>query len=88
MNSGKKSAVQCIENRFPQEEKTLIHLLEKGAGGINMVKTLSGRLITEPARQTRVCREADVVVVGGGPGGASGAGIFHFSCKQNGKTSC
>jgi ribulose 1,5-bisphosphate synthetase/thiazole synthase len=53
-----------------------------------MVKPLSGRLITEPARQTMVCREADVVVVGGGPGGASGAGIFHFSCKQNGKTSC
>ena len=38
-----------------------------------MVKTLSGRLITEPARQTRVCREADVVVVGGGPGGFASA---------------
>ncbi len=29
--------------------------------------------ITEPARQIRVCREADVVVVGGGPGGVGSA---------------
>jgi hypothetical protein len=29
--------------------------------------------ITEPARQTRVCYEADVAVVGGGPGGHSAA---------------
>jgi hypothetical protein len=31
------------------------------------------KTIMEPARETRVCREADVVVVGGGPGGHSAA---------------
>ena len=31
------------------------------------------KTITEPARKTRVCREADVVVVGGGPGGIGSA---------------
>jgi hypothetical protein len=31
------------------------------------------KTITEPARETRVCREADVVVVGGGPGGIGAA---------------
>lgn len=31
------------------------------------------RTITEPARKTVVCREADVVVVGGGPGGIGAA---------------
>ncbi|UCD09372.1 MAG: FAD-dependent oxidoreductase, partial [Dehalococcoidales bacterium] len=29
--------------------------------------------ITEPARDTKVCYEADVVVVGGGPGGVGAA---------------
>lgn len=33
----------------------------------------SGRTIGEAARQTRVCRTADVVVVGGGPGGIGAA---------------
>lgn len=31
------------------------------------------KIITEPSRQTRVCYEADVAVVGGGPGGHSAA---------------
>jgi hypothetical protein len=31
------------------------------------------RTITEPARKIKVCREADVVVVGGGPGGIASA---------------
>ena len=31
------------------------------------------RTITEPARETKVLHEADVVVVGGGPGGHSAA---------------
>ena len=31
------------------------------------------RIITEPARDIEVCREADVVVVGGGPGGIGSA---------------
>ncbi len=33
----------------------------------------SVKTITEPARQIKVCREADVVVVGGGPGGIGSA---------------
>lgn len=31
------------------------------------------KTITEPAREIKVCREADVVVVGGGPGGVAAA---------------
>ncbi len=34
---------------------------------------ISGKTISEAARQTRVCRTADVVVVGGGPGGIGAA---------------
>lgn len=34
---------------------------------------LSGKTIREATRETRVCREADVVVVGGGPGGIGAA---------------
>jgi hypothetical protein len=33
----------------------------------------SGKTIREAARETRICREADVVVVGGGPGGIGAA---------------
>jgi NADPH-dependent 2,4-dienoyl-CoA reductase/sulfur reductase-like enzyme len=32
-----------------------------------------GKTIREPARDIKVCREADVVVVGGGPGGVGAA---------------
>jgi ribulose 1,5-bisphosphate synthetase/thiazole synthase len=28
-----------------------------------------GKTVIEPAREIKVCREVDVVVVGGGPGG-------------------
>jgi hypothetical protein len=38
-----------------------------------MLKTSSVKTITEPARQIKVFREADVVVVGGGPGGFAAA---------------
>jgi hypothetical protein len=38
-----------------------------------MVKVPSTKTITEPAREIRVYREADVVVVGGGPGGIASA---------------
>ncbi|HJX13947.1 MAG TPA: FAD-dependent oxidoreductase [Dehalococcoidales bacterium] len=38
-----------------------------------MAKRPSVRTITEPAREIKVCREADVVVVGGGPGGIGSA---------------
>ena len=38
-----------------------------------MAKTSSVKRIAEPARTTKVCREADVVVVGGGPGGIGSA---------------
>ena len=31
------------------------------------------KTVFEPSRETRVCREADVIVVGGGPGGVSAA---------------
>jgi hypothetical protein len=38
-----------------------------------MERKTSGRMIMEPARKIRICREADVVVVGGGPGGIGAA---------------
>jgi len=38
-----------------------------------MKSGLSARTIVEPARETNVCYEADVVVVGGGPGGVGAA---------------
>lgn len=38
-----------------------------------MKSGLLAKTITEPARETKVCHEADVVVVGGGPGGHSAA---------------
>lgn len=38
-----------------------------------MVKGPSTKTIMEPAREIKVCREADVVVVGGGPGGIGSA---------------
>ncbi|MFC1946440.1 FAD-dependent oxidoreductase [Chloroflexota bacterium] len=38
-----------------------------------MNNNLSVKSITEPARETKVCYEADVVVVGGGPGGVGAA---------------
>ena len=34
---------------------------------------ISGKTIREAARDTKVCRTADVVVVGGGPGGIGAA---------------
>jgi NADPH-dependent 2,4-dienoyl-CoA reductase/sulfur reductase-like enzyme len=49
-----------------------------GAGGLAPPKSaessqasskISGKTIKEALRDTRVCRTADVVVVGGGPGG-------------------
>ena len=53
-----------------------------GAGGFAMPLSaqsnkpspkISGKTVREAARQTRVCRTADVVVVGGGPGGIGAA---------------
>jgi hypothetical protein len=53
-----------------------------GAGGLELPLSAqssksspktSGKTIGEVARQTRVCRTADVVVVGGGPGGIGAA---------------
>ncbi len=53
-----------------------------GAGGVALPTSVrseelptkkTGKTIREPARETRVCREADVVVVGGGPGGIGAA---------------
>jgi hypothetical protein len=38
-----------------------------------MKSGLSAKRIVEPARETKVCYEADVVVVGGGPGGIGAA---------------
>jgi hypothetical protein len=33
----------------------------------------SGRTVTEPSRETAICREVDVLVIGGGPGGVGSA---------------
>jgi 2-polyprenyl-6-methoxyphenol hydroxylase-like FAD-dependent oxidoreductase len=53
-----------------------------GAGGLALPKSaessqasskISGKSIKEAVRDTRVCRTADVVVVGGGPGGIGAA---------------
>jgi hypothetical protein len=52
-----------------------------GAGGAALLEPAhalpqqvsTGKTIHEPARDTNVCREADVVVVGGGPGGVGAA---------------
>jgi hypothetical protein len=51
-----------------------------GAGGMTLPASaaaqstgISGKTIKEAARETRVCRTADVVVVGGGPGGIGAA---------------
>jgi hypothetical protein len=38
-----------------------------------MVQNLSTKAIQEPSRETKVCREADVIVIGGGPGGHAAA---------------
>jgi threonine dehydrogenase-like Zn-dependent dehydrogenase len=38
-----------------------------------MVGSLSTKTIIEPSRKNKVCQEADVVVVGGGPGGIASA---------------
>ena len=55
--------------------------LAAGAAGITIPgaavagesSKISGKTIREAARETRVCRTADVVVVGGGPGGIGAA---------------
>lgn len=52
-----------------------------GAGGLSIPMSaqsakpaqVSGKTIREAARETKVCRTADVVVVGGGPGGIGAA---------------
>jgi hypothetical protein len=41
--------------------------------GVIMGKRLTTKTIIEPSREIKVCREADVVVVGGGPGGIGSA---------------
>ena len=59
-----------------------------GAGGIALpVSTrsagaaeITGKTIKEAVRETKVCRTADVVVVGGGPGGIGSA----VSAARNG----
>jgi hypothetical protein len=47
--------------------------LSASAGSNESSPQLSGKTIREAVRQTRVCRTADVVVVGGGPGGIGAA---------------
>ena len=55
--------------------------LAAGAAGITIPgaavagesSKISGKTVREAARETRVCRTADVVVVGGGPGGIGAA---------------
>jgi len=38
-----------------------------------MVRSLTNKTVVEPSREIKVCREVDVVVVGGGPGGFGSA---------------
>ena len=42
---------------------------------------ISGKTIREAARDTKVCRTADVVVVGGGPGGIGAALAGHLGLR-------
>jgi len=48
-------------------------VLKSGIAVISRKKEQTVKRITEKARETNVCREADVVVVGGGPGGIGAA---------------
>jgi hypothetical protein len=47
--------------------------LRTAAGSNESYPQISGKTVREAARQTRVCRTADVVVLGGGPGGIGAA---------------
>jgi hypothetical protein len=47
--------------------------LPRSAGSNVSPPQISGKTIREAARETRVCRTADVVVLGGGPGGIGAA---------------
>jgi hypothetical protein len=52
---------------------SISHFLQFFSGGDTVVKGPSLKTILEPAQEINVIREADVVVVGGGPGGHSAA---------------
>ncbi len=47
--------------------------LSASAQNADTTQKISGKTIKEAARETKVCRTADVVVVGGGPGGIGAA---------------
>ncbi len=79
-----KEAETAISRRkfFRNTAMTGAAALAMGAGGFALPLSAqsrkpspktSGRTIGETARRTRVCRTADVVVVGGGPGGIGAA---------------
>jgi hypothetical protein len=67
---------------FKNTTMTGAAVLAVGSGGLALPSSaqskkpspqISAKTIREPARDTRVCRTADVVVVGGGPGGIGAA---------------
>ena len=79
-----KEAENAISRRkfFKKTAMTGAAAFAMGAGGLELSLSAqsnkpspktSGKTIREATRQTRVCRTADVVVVGGGPGGIGAA---------------
>jgi hypothetical protein len=80
--SNEVEAMITRRNFFKNTAMTGAAAFAIGTGGLTMPLSaqsnkssakISGKTISEAMRQTRVCRTADVVVVGGGPGGIGAA---------------
>ena len=84
MNSSEKSGRDLSRRDFVKRAAlTGAAAVAMGTGGAALASStarpnpstskISGKTVTEAVRETRVCRTADVVVVGGGPGGIGAA---------------